>query len=40
VMEMAPDAVESSVQPRTVIPGKLEGFGLAGFTLGNDGRIR
>jgi len=40
VMQMAPDGVESSEQPRTVIPRKLEEFGLAGFALGNDGRVR
>jgi N-hydroxyarylamine O-acetyltransferase len=36
---MTPDDVESSEQPRTVIPGKLEQFGLPGFQLGEDGRV-
>jgi N-hydroxyarylamine O-acetyltransferase len=40
VMTMAPDATESSEQPRSVIPDVLERFGLPGFTLGEDGRIR
>lgn len=40
VMAMAPDSVESSEQPRSVIAGKLEHFGLPGFALGEDGRIR
>jgi len=40
VMVMAPDGVESSEQPRSVIVDKLEHFGLRGFTLGEDGRIR
>ena len=40
VMMMAPDGVESSEQPRAVIPDKLEHFGLPGFALGEDGRIR
>ena len=37
---MTIDAVESSEQPRAVIPDKLEHFGLPGFALGEDGRIR
>jgi arylamine N-acetyltransferase len=40
VMAMAPDGVESSEQPRSVIPSKLEHFGLPGFALGENGRIR
>lgn len=40
VMTMAPDRIESSEQPRSVIPETLEGFGLHGFALGEDGRIR
>jgi N-hydroxyarylamine O-acetyltransferase len=40
VIQMAPNSVESSEQPRTVIPCKLEQFGLPGFILGDDGRIR
>jgi N-hydroxyarylamine O-acetyltransferase len=40
VTAMAPDGIESSEQPRSVIPGKLEQFGLPGFALGEDGRIR
>ncbi len=34
------DGVESSEQPRSVIPDKLEQFGLPGFEIGEDGRIR
>jgi N-hydroxyarylamine O-acetyltransferase len=40
VMTMMPTAVESSVQPRAVIPDKLSSFGLPGFELGDDGRVR
>jgi N-hydroxyarylamine O-acetyltransferase len=40
VMTMTPEAVESSEQPRAVIPDKLEQFGLPGFRLGEDGRVR
>jgi N-hydroxyarylamine O-acetyltransferase len=40
VMTMAPGGVESSQQPRSVIPGKLEEFGLPGFALGDNGRVR
>jgi N-hydroxyarylamine O-acetyltransferase len=40
VMTMTPDRIESSEQPRTVIPDKLEDFGLPGFELGEDGRVR
>jgi N-hydroxyarylamine O-acetyltransferase len=40
VMTMAPDRIESSEQPRAVIPGTLARFGLPGFALGEDGRIR
>jgi hypothetical protein len=34
------DGVESSEQPRSVIPGKLAHFGLPRFVLGDDGRVR
>ena len=40
VMVMAPDGVESSEQPRSAIPGKLEHLGLPGFELDEDGRVR
>ena len=40
VMTMAPGGVESSQQPRSVIPGKLEEFGLPGFALDDNGRVR
>jgi N-hydroxyarylamine O-acetyltransferase len=40
VMTMAPDRSESSEQPRAVIPDKLEHFGLPGFQLDEDGRVR
>jgi N-hydroxyarylamine O-acetyltransferase len=40
VMTMTPDGVESSEQPRAVIPDKLEHFGLRGFRLGEDERVR
>jgi N-hydroxyarylamine O-acetyltransferase len=40
VRAMTPDRVESSEQPRSVIPDQLEHFGLPGFALGEDGRIR
>jgi N-hydroxyarylamine O-acetyltransferase len=40
VITMAPSGVESSEQPRDVIPDKLEYFGLPGFELGEDGRVR
>jgi N-hydroxyarylamine O-acetyltransferase len=40
VMTMAPDRIESSEAPRDVIPEKLEHFGLPGFELGEDGRVR
>jgi N-hydroxyarylamine O-acetyltransferase len=40
VMTMLPGGVESSEQPRSVIPGKLEHFGLPGFSLGEGGRGR
>jgi N-hydroxyarylamine O-acetyltransferase len=39
VITMTPDGVESSEQPRTVIPDKLAQFGLHGFRLGEDGRV-
>jgi N-hydroxyarylamine O-acetyltransferase len=38
-MTMTPDGVESSEQPRTAIPDKLEQFGLPGFELGENGRV-
>jgi hypothetical protein len=38
-MTMTPDGVESSEQPRSVIPDKLEQFGLPGFELGENGRV-
>jgi N-hydroxyarylamine O-acetyltransferase len=37
---MTPDGTESSELPRTAIPAKLDQFGLPGFALGEDGRIR
>jgi N-hydroxyarylamine O-acetyltransferase len=40
VMTMTPDGVVSSEQPRAVIPDKLRQFGLPGFHLGEDGRLR
>ncbi len=40
VMTMAPDAIESSEQPRAVIPDELERLGLPGFQLDEDGRVR
>jgi N-hydroxyarylamine O-acetyltransferase len=40
VMAMAPEGIESSAQPRAVIPDKLEHFGLPGFQLDKDGRVR
>jgi N-hydroxyarylamine O-acetyltransferase len=39
-MAMSPSSVDTSQQPRSVIPAKLEQFGLPGFTLGDDGRVR
>ena len=39
-MIMTPDGVESSEQPRTVIPDKLQQFGLVGFQLGENGRVQ
>ena len=39
VITMAPGGVESSEQPRSAIPAKLEQFGLPGFALGEDGRV-
>jgi N-hydroxyarylamine O-acetyltransferase len=39
VMTMTPEGVESTEQPREVIPQKLEAFGLPGFQLGEDGRV-
>lgn len=40
VMEFAPGAVDSSAQPRAVIPSTLARFGLPGFALAEDGRVR
>lgn len=40
VTTMTPDGVESSEQPRSVIPDKLRQFGLPGFDVGEDGRVR
>jgi len=39
VMTMTPESVESSEQPRTVIPEKLRQFGLPGFELDASGRV-
>jgi N-hydroxyarylamine O-acetyltransferase len=40
VMTMSPTGVESSEQPRSVIPEKLAQFGLPGFQLDEDERVR
>ncbi|HEX4033067.1 MAG TPA: arylamine N-acetyltransferase [Solirubrobacteraceae bacterium] len=40
VRTMVPERTEISEQPRSVIPAKLEQFGLPGFTLGEDQRVR
>ena len=40
VTTMTPEGIETSEQPRVVIPDKLEQFGLPGFQLGEDGRVR
>jgi N-hydroxyarylamine O-acetyltransferase len=40
VITASPAGTESSEQPRAVIPDKLEHFGLPGFELGEDGRVR
>lgn len=40
VMTMTPQGVDSSEQPRSVIPNKLRQFGLRGFELDEDGRVR
>ena len=40
VMTMTPGGLDSTEQPRTVIPNKLQQFGLSGFELGDDGRVR
>ncbi|HLW96738.1 MAG TPA: arylamine N-acetyltransferase [Solirubrobacteraceae bacterium] len=37
---MAPDGIDVSEQPRSAIPAKLEQFGLPGFSLGDDERVR
>lgn len=39
-MTMTPDGVVSTEQPRAVIPDKLKQFGLPGFQLGEDERLR
>jgi N-hydroxyarylamine O-acetyltransferase len=38
--DMTPDGATISVQPRDAIPAKLAEFGLPGFELGEDGRVR
>lgn len=40
VMTATPNGAESSEQPRTVIPAMLASFGLPGFALADDGRLR
>ncbi|MGA2010202.1 MAG: arylamine N-acetyltransferase [Solirubrobacteraceae bacterium] len=40
VMTMTPDSVTSTEEPRSVIPDKLMQFGLPGFLLGDDERVR
>ena len=40
VMTITPDGVSSSEEPRAVIPDKLKRFGLPGFQLDDDGRVR
>jgi N-hydroxyarylamine O-acetyltransferase len=40
VMTMTPDGIASSEQPRGVIPDRLEHFGLPGFQLDEQGRVR
>ncbi len=40
VLVMEPDRTETWEQPRETIPSKLEQFGLPGFELGEDGRVR
>jgi N-hydroxyarylamine O-acetyltransferase len=39
-MIMTPNGVESSEHPRTLIPDKLQQFGLSGFQLGVNGRVQ
>jgi hypothetical protein len=39
-MTMTPDSVTSTEEPRSVIPDKLMQFGLPGFLLGDDERVR
>jgi arylamine N-acetyltransferase len=39
VMTMTPGGVDSSEQPRAVIPEKFAHFGLHGFQVGEDGRV-
>lgn len=40
VSRATPTSAESAEQPRSVIPDTLARFGLPGFTLDNDGRVR
>jgi hypothetical protein len=40
VITMTPNDSESVEQPRAAIPDKLRQFGLPGFELGEDGRVR
>jgi arylamine N-acetyltransferase len=40
VMTITSDGVSSSEEPRAVIPDKLKRFGLPGFQLDDDGRVR
>jgi N-hydroxyarylamine O-acetyltransferase len=40
VMTMSPRSSNTAPLHRTLIPAKLEQFGLPGFTLGRDGRVR
>jgi N-hydroxyarylamine O-acetyltransferase len=40
VMDMSPSRADVSEAPRAVIPAMLERFGLQGFELGEDGRVR
>ena len=40
LMSMTPEGGESIEQPRSVIPETLERFGLPGFGIGEDGRVK
>jgi arylamine N-acetyltransferase len=40
VIRMSPEGTDVSEEPRAVIPAMLERFGLPGFELGEDGRVR